>query len=665
MKAEWHRGSISVGLLATLLSFTTLSLQFTSTILLSQVGLASLPVAISVPQTYYGTDPDGLTFGSQTDVVPSFDYTTPVRFPAFAEWVSNATISDGTAQHGEFAPNSAPGIRDTGTVVRAFLPINDDDERSRLTEYHGLGTAVDTRVVCMRPKLTDIRYTTMTGYRVIGLVDNEQKPLGLLKQADEKGSNNFSMSFDCEFGAAAGPWDSELYGWPVALWEIIPSSSSDQVTLQITLCMLTFEAQEMEINATRPIPVPPEPILLWNTSTADYNLKAILRQLGSGPSSVSTAERSIFDLAPRSWQWPERSKDLVFTGGDFSITAALQGMSNTSTRDPALTLQAFFTILCAICYYDRIIMFDTAAPSLQVSLIQVTRLLGWTAFIIVVILVVLHLLLVLLVGLIFRQAGNLSRIKNAWAAISQLLGPTTEDWIRDADMVDDKTVESWLKARGLNKTLVRVEAVQGRVQLVKKDKVLPLPDTLADDFTHLLPTSQLLGNPSWPGDDQTQVLYPATDSARSSEPASSQVSSIGAPSIPHWMLAAAPEIPPVATTVGPPVSPAAHPTPAAQTTFSCASSGTPLYSQTAKQQNPTESSATANRPMSDELLLKRQRNRVAARRYRQKTMDRISELELQLELSRNECESLRYQLARQEAETAALKTLLQGSQRGW
>lgn len=167
---DWHYGSLSVGLLTMLLTITTLSLQFTSTILLSQVGIQSLPVAISVPQTYYGTDPDGPSFLSQISAPKSFLETTPVRYPAFAEWVSNSTNT--TAQHGEFPPNSSPGIRDTGTVVRAFLPFK-DEERRRLIGYHGYATALDTRVVCVRPKITNARFSSGNGYRVTGLADVE------------------------------------------------------------------------------------------------------------------------------------------------------------------------------------------------------------------------------------------------------------------------------------------------------------------------------------------------------------------------------------------------------------------------------------------------------------------------------------------------------------
>ena len=278
------------------------------------------------------------------------------------------------------------------------------------------------------------------------------------------------------------------------MWEsmslVANDSTSNHVTLQITLCMTAFEAQQMEIHATRPTSIIPEPELFWNTATAAYNTSAVLRQLGAGKSSVSTAERGIFDLAPRSWKWPEPPESIALTGGTFSTTSALDLLPTalyerfinqaqysiftqmaSFTANPALALQAFFMNLCAIKYYDRIIMFDTAAPSTQVSLVQVIRPLGWTAYFAVVSVALLHLLLVLLTTLIFWRVGKLSRVGNAWTAISQILGPSTENWIKDADTVDDKMAKKWLKARGLHEKLVQIKDVQGRVQLVQKNKV--------------------------------------------------------------------------------------------------------------------------------------------------------------------------------------------------
>jgi hypothetical protein len=217
MRVEWHYGSVVIALLALLLSFTTIALQFSSTALLSQVGLASLPVAFSILQTYYGTDPTGPTYQLHTASWHSYIETTPKGYPAFAEWAPDATISNTTAQHGGFAPSTAPGIRDTGTVVRAFLPIEDANERSRLIEYQGFGTAIDLRVVCMRPKLTNFVFSSRPTSRIIGLVDIEQEPMGFLQDVDHEGSNNFSMSFDCDIFWTSQQNYSESHGWPLSL----------------------------------------------------------------------------------------------------------------------------------------------------------------------------------------------------------------------------------------------------------------------------------------------------------------------------------------------------------------------------------------------------------------------------------------------------------------
>ena len=61
---------------------------------------------------------------------------------------------------------------------------------------------------------------------------------------------------------------------------------------------------------------------------------------------------------------------------------------------------------------------------------------------------------------------------------------------------------------------------------------------------------------------------------------------------------------------------------------------------------------------SSDLLLRRQRNSVAARKYRQKKFDRIEELEKALAEAVEEQNRLKWRLVKQEAETEALKRLL-------
>jgi hypothetical protein len=63
-------------------------------------------------------------------------------------------------------------------------------------------------------------------------------------------------------------------------------------------------------------------------------------------------------------------------------------------------------------------------------------------------------------------------------------------------------------------------------------------------------------------------------------------------------------------------------------------------------------------PEDDQVVLKRQRNTLAARKYRQKRVDRISELESAVEQLKAEKDELRLKLAKSEAETAALREIM-------
>lgn len=63
-------------------------------------------------------------------------------------------------------------------------------------------------------------------------------------------------------------------------------------------------------------------------------------------------------------------------------------------------------------------------------------------------------------------------------------------------------------------------------------------------------------------------------------------------------------------------------------------------------------------PVDVDTLVKRQRNNIAAKKYRQKKIDRIEELEQEVDVVKKERDELRIRLARQEAETAALREML-------
>jgi hypothetical protein len=72
----------------------------------------------------------------------------------------------------------------------------------------------------------------------------------------------------------------------------------------------------------------------------------------------------------------------------------------------------------------------------------------------------------------------------------------------------------------------------------------------------------------------------------------------------------------------------------------------------------TNSRKRASPPVDSNTALKRQRNNVAAKKYRQKKIDRITELEMELKGVKDERDDLKIRLARQEAEASALRSML-------
>ncbi|KAI3391173.1 hypothetical protein diail_7805 [Diaporthe ilicicola] len=96
-------------------------------------------------------------------------------FPAFAENRENQSPSR--------MPSNDP-VKDTGTTLRAFLPISNQTERTMIHSYVGMATVEDSRVVCVRPQLHQyfsIGFESETyGYLLNGTLVAESVPPGLI-----------------------------------------------------------------------------------------------------------------------------------------------------------------------------------------------------------------------------------------------------------------------------------------------------------------------------------------------------------------------------------------------------------------------------------------------------------------------------------------------------
>ncbi|KAK6356134.1 Mitochondrial outer membrane protein iml2 [Orbilia javanica] len=151
--------TLSIVALTSLIALTSSVLGFTSTILLSDVVVQPIPsgsMELNVTMDYVwndngyrgrnGVDPN-------IDEVQDFRYnppignvywkTAPVSFPAFAEYSEKAPV--------------VPGIVDTGTTIRSFVPFANADDRSRLRKYKGKAVVWDARVICQKPVVSNFR----------------------------------------------------------------------------------------------------------------------------------------------------------------------------------------------------------------------------------------------------------------------------------------------------------------------------------------------------------------------------------------------------------------------------------------------------------------------------------------------------------------------------
>ncbi|KAK2037586.1 hypothetical protein LZ31DRAFT_611308, partial [Colletotrichum somersetense] len=99
-----------------------------------------------------------------------------------------------------------------------------------------------------------------------------------------------------------------------------------------------------------------------------------------------------------------------------------------------------------------------------------------------------------------------------------------------------------------------------------------------------------------------------------------------------------------------------QPPPLDMSVYATVPSGAPPSHRSSPNSDGRDSEVST--PHADKIL-RRQRNTIAARKYRQKKLDRIDELESLLKEMTRERDDLRIRLARQEAETEALKRIME------
>lgn len=157
------RGVVFV-IAALLLALTTALLQFTSTVLLSDIRLGSLPgFPLKGPLAYdfvyrYSQEvaeaSRSITVGGWSKY--SLFYTIPLH-AAYTGWQMYPSYQ----AFGEFSkplPSTPEGVDDTGILLRAFLPFGDAKSRQTIRNYTGKAMVLDSRVSCQKPAFSNLTF---------------------------------------------------------------------------------------------------------------------------------------------------------------------------------------------------------------------------------------------------------------------------------------------------------------------------------------------------------------------------------------------------------------------------------------------------------------------------------------------------------------------------
>ncbi|KAI0017931.1 hypothetical protein F4780DRAFT_772074 [Xylariomycetidae sp. FL0641] len=146
-----------------LLAGLSISLQFSSTILLSDFGIRRLPGMPRQESYYYDLDwgwrlsgpnsssgqwnlYDGQLIFDEPDLRSPWSLR-PEIFPIFGEYRKPIPPQD--------------TIDDTGYVLRAFLPFTTEKARTSISRFHGPSFVLDSRVSCQKPILADLSLTVL------------------------------------------------------------------------------------------------------------------------------------------------------------------------------------------------------------------------------------------------------------------------------------------------------------------------------------------------------------------------------------------------------------------------------------------------------------------------------------------------------------------------
>jgi hypothetical protein len=276
--------------LIALLSLTTLAAYLTSTALIADFEVVSIPGYPINPEISYSLGNMSL-FAEE----PNYSHYRPANFPVFAEY-------------SELAPqNNGNEVDDTGPTVRAILPISSPSVRETLVNYNGYGTLLNSHVVCVKPRIENLTFESRqeSGLQyfkplISGSITLEEMPPGIMFDPD-------AVDFITEVPSYARRGPTELITF---ICQMASSSSMLADEWPVSMCVAGnrlnytnafLDSGRLNILGTRATSMLSESILFDPLSYVMVNY--------SGVPPQSNSNRTTFRIAGNNWTeitggWP-------------------------------------------------------------------------------------------------------------------------------------------------------------------------------------------------------------------------------------------------------------------------------------------------------------------------------------------------------------------------
>jgi hypothetical protein len=486
--------------MATCLLITTSVIQFSSTLLLSDLKLGPLKGAV-VP----------------SEVRPGLSY--PVggieRIARDSAWTTDPPNYATFGEYHEPLTQTADGMTDTGMLLRAFLPYAAAGSRQSLATYKGNALTIDARVTCQAPSITEFVGRGLNG-QITGImspttnVSAEQAPEPSPFNCTVAGKGQITI---CQLAQSSDPFEGSLksqfenstaYGAAFLVingssdaatgkqWQNLSfprTNATSEASISFTLCFAPWDAAILDVtlhsdsNRTEPLlqywgDFEPSDVLAHlipmtkNATRQIMEMKKPHSFLGDLPPPrrrpIVQSDMGGSSASPRGTNLPLPGNWSVFLTGAPLVTH-LRGFESPPTRiisaDPALAaiftgairagfsvewaLSSLITVLSMTNYYSQQAAFDRV-DTVAVSFFEnVLYPRSYTGLTILVWTLVAHFALLTWLVVLFVTNTRITLLGNAWSAFAQVAeSQGVKEYIAGASLTDDSTLLNQMRGSG-------------------------------------------------------------------------------------------------------------------------------------------------------------------------------------------------------------------------